>query len=62
MSRVRATPPMQGKTEHPSCPKCGARMWLVRSEPDKPGHDKRTFQCPTCERSVVVAVMPKEAG
>jgi hypothetical protein len=24
-------------------------MWLARVEPDEPGHDKRTFECPACE-------------
>jgi ribosomal protein S27AE len=33
----------------PNCPKCGARMWLARIEPDEPGHDKRIFECPQCE-------------
>jgi hypothetical protein len=36
----------------PTCPKCGATMWLVRIEPDAPGHDKRTFECPTCENVI----------
>jgi hypothetical protein len=36
----------------PVCPKCGTRMWLVRIEPDKPGHDKRTFKCTQCENVV----------
>jgi tRNA(Ile2) C34 agmatinyltransferase TiaS len=36
----------------PICPRCGARMWLSRIEPDEPGHDKRTFECPKCENVV----------
>ena len=36
----------------PICPKCGARMWLSRIEPDEPGHDKRIFECPKCENVV----------
>jgi hypothetical protein len=36
----------------PICPKCGARMWLARIEPDEPGHDKRTFECPQCDNVV----------
>lgn len=36
----------------PICPKCGATMWLARIEPDEPGHDKRTFECPHCEMAV----------
>jgi ssDNA-binding Zn-finger/Zn-ribbon topoisomerase 1 len=40
----------------PPCPKCGDRMLLARIEPDKPDHDKRTFECPKCqhEESIVV--------
>jgi len=26
-------------------------MWLARIEPDKPDHDLRTFECPTCEHT-----------
>ena len=33
----------------PTCEKCGAKMWLVRIEPDAPGHDRRSFECPQCE-------------
>ena len=32
----------------PDCAQCGAPMWLARIEPDIPGHDKRTFECPQC--------------
>jgi len=32
----------------PPCPECGCMMWLKRIEPDKPGHDERTFECPRC--------------
>jgi hypothetical protein len=34
---------------HPSCPKCGAKMWLVGIEPAEPGYDLRTFECAPCE-------------
>jgi transposase-like protein len=40
----------------PICPKCGARMWIVRIEPDEPGHDKRTFECPQCENVLTETV------
>lgn len=33
----------------PNCKKCGTPMFLVRIEPDDPGHDKRTFECPRCD-------------
>ncbi len=33
----------------PPCPKCGApRMMLSRIEPDSPGKERRTFECPSC--------------
>ena len=40
----------------PICPKCGARMWLARIEPDEPGHDKRTFECQRCENVITQTV------
>jgi transcription elongation factor Elf1 len=27
-------------------------MMLARLEPDSPGHDKRTFECPACEHQI----------
>ena len=30
------------------CTKCGAKMTLARIEPDKPGYDRRTFECTKC--------------
>jgi hypothetical protein len=43
----------------PSCEICDARMWLVSIEPDKPDHDRRTFECPRCQHEVVVVVKYK---
>ena len=37
------------KLELPKCSKCGAQMWLARIKPDKPDHDKRTYECPQCD-------------
>jgi formamidopyrimidine-DNA glycosylase len=34
----------------PPCPDCGCMMWLKQIEPDKPGQDERTFECPRCQR------------
>jgi hypothetical protein len=31
------------------CPKCTAYMYLARVEPEKPGFDLRTFECPRCQ-------------
>jgi hypothetical protein len=42
--------------ELPSCPLCGRKMWLSRIEPEKPDHDRRTFECATCNHSESVVV------
>jgi len=39
---VQSAPP---KFERPPCPNCGARMWFAQIMPDKPGYDRRTFEC-----------------
>jgi hypothetical protein len=36
---------------HPTCARCGVRMWLMRIEPDEPGREKRTFECEACGRT-----------
>lgn len=36
-------------TERPKCPNCDHRMALEMIEPYKPDHDRRTFECPSCE-------------
>jgi len=33
------------------CPECGTAMLLARIEPDQPGNDLRTFECPKCKQS-----------
>jgi hypothetical protein len=39
------------------CPECRAFMRLTWIEPDeKPGYDKRTFECADCHRSDTVTV------
>jgi transposase-like protein len=42
--------------KRPDCPRSGTRMMLSRIEPNKPDHDKRMFECPSCnhERSEIV--------
>jgi hypothetical protein len=48
-------PPFK-EINRPACPKCGMPMWLAHVAPDKPGFDKRTFECPVCEHSEAVVV------
>jgi hypothetical protein len=34
--------------KNPRCPKCGEMMALRLIEPERPGFDLRTFECPKC--------------
>ena len=52
------TSPSQA-VERPTCPECRNRMMLARIEPDKPGHDKRTFECPECQHIEIVVAKYK---
>jgi hypothetical protein len=42
--------------EQPACPKCRWPMWLVSIEPDRPDHDRRTFECSRCEHQETVVI------
>ena len=33
----------------PCCSECGTATFLVGIEPERPGYELRTFQCPKCE-------------
>jgi predicted RNA-binding Zn-ribbon protein involved in translation (DUF1610 family) len=45
----------------PQCPKCGAMMLLRIIEPERPGFDSRTFECPKCyDTETVVALISRE--
>jgi hypothetical protein len=56
---VRASEFISGNTQsiqRPECPACAALMWLARIEPDEPGHDRRTFECPRCQDELTEVV------
>lgn len=40
----------------PACPRCAGRMLLPRLDPEKPGHDTRTFECSKFQRCESVVV------
>jgi hypothetical protein len=42
------TLPQQRIIGRPFCELCKSQMWLSCIEPDEPGYDKRTFECPAC--------------
>jgi hypothetical protein len=35
--------------DRPFCPECTAPMFLVELEPDAPGSEYRTYECPNCK-------------
>ena len=51
-------PPKQ-TIRHLRCPDCGGEMWLARIEPDEPDHDKRTFECQACLKTITQVVKYK---
>lgn len=32
----------------PPCPECDCMMWIKTIEPDKPHHERWTYECPRC--------------
>jgi hypothetical protein len=56
MTRYQPATAYSDAIVRPPCTKCGTVMLLARIEPDKPGHDLRTFECPKCEHSESVVI------
>ncbi len=49
------------RIKSPRCPKCGALMSLRIIEPERPGFDSRTFECPKCyDTETFVASISRE--
>jgi hypothetical protein len=55
MRRARILP-QQRIIGQPFCEFCRAQMWLACIKPEKPDHDKRTFECPMCTNFTVKVV------
>jgi hypothetical protein len=34
--------------KRPLCKQCGAKMMLARIQPDSPGREQHSFECPAC--------------
>jgi hypothetical protein len=43
----------------PARPRCGTRMLLARIFPDRPGYNRRTYECPRCEYDLTEIVKLK---
>jgi hypothetical protein len=64
MPKIEYSPSDPRRIERLLCPRCGTQMNFSRVEPDEPGFDLRTFQCPKCQylESFVVKEAPKTAS
>jgi ribosomal protein S27AE len=51
MTRYQPPTQLSASITRLPCPKCSTTMLLARIEPDIPGHELRTFECPRCEHS-----------
>ena len=54
--------PQQRIIGRPFCEVCKSQMWLACIEPDVPGHDRRTFECPGCPNVTVRIVKYRATG
>src|SRR5262249_26723274 len=54
--------PQQRILGRPFCELCKSQMWLACIEPDEPGHDRRTFECPGCPNVTVRIVKYRATG
>jgi hypothetical protein len=54
--------PQQRIIGRPFCELCKSQMWLACIEPDEPGYDRRTFECPGCPNVTVRIVKYRATG
>jgi hypothetical protein len=50
------TPTAPKPVDHPLSPLCGGAMLLSRIVPEKPDHDRRTFECTQCKHEHMLVV------
>jgi len=48
MTKYQPATPATDAIIRPPCTKCGAGTLLLGIEPDTPGYDLNTFECPKC--------------
>ena len=48
MTTYRPTTPHSNSISRLNCSKCGTATLLFGIEPEKPGHELRSFDCPKC--------------
>ena len=48
MTTYQPTTPHSNSISRPNCSKCGTATLLFGIEPEKPGHELWSFDCPKC--------------
>jgi hypothetical protein len=57
MTRIQFVPQAsESVIDRPICGDCGAEMWLACIEPEKPDHNRRTFEFRRCQGQVTKGV------
>jgi hypothetical protein len=51
--------PVTARADCPKCTRHATQMYLARIEPEKPGFDLRTFECPRCQHVEIAIVQFK---
>lgn len=49
MTADQPATPHSDSIESPTCPKCSTQMRLFGIEPEAPGFELLTFECPACQ-------------
>ena len=48
MTKYQPATPHSDSIERPNCLKCGTKMRLFGIEPERPGYELHSFECPKC--------------
>ena len=49
MTTYQPASPHSDSIKRPDCPKCGTNMRLFGIEPERPGFELHSFECPKCK-------------
>ena len=49
MATYQPATPHSYSIKRPDCPRCGAGMFLFGIEPERPGYELLSFDCPGCQ-------------
>ena len=55
-TQLEQPPPATSIPMHFACPKCGDPMQITVVEPTEPDHERRTFECTSCQHFETMTV------